>query len=110
MAQRTEVVWIDDVDGSVAETTILFALDGVPYSIDLSATNAAALRADFAKWIDNARKVRRASTGARRGAATTSAGVDDVPAIRAWAAANGIEVSPRGRIPAKVREAYLAAQ
>jgi len=110
MAQRTEVVWIDDVDGSVAETTILFSLEGVSYSIDLSASNAAALRADFGKWVDNARKVRRASAGGRRGAASGGAAVDDVPAIRAWAAANGVEVSPRGRIPAKVREAYLAAQ
>jgi len=110
MAQRTEVVWIDDVDGSVAETTILFGLEGVSYSIDLSASNAAALRADFAKWIENARKVRRSGSGTRRGATSGSASVDDVPAIRAWAAANGVEVSPRGRIPAKVREAYLAAQ
>jgi len=108
MAQRTEVVWIDDVDGSVAETTVPFALDGVSYSIDLSAGNAAALRRDFERWIEHARRVRKSSSGGRRSGASSVP--DDVSAIRAWAAANGIEVSARGRIPAKVREAYLASQ
>ncbi len=34
----------DDLDGSEADETIMFALDGAGYEIDLNAKNAAALR------------------------------------------------------------------
>lgn len=34
----------------------------------------------------------------------------DAKAVRAWAADNGIEVPPRGKLPDKVVEQYLAAQ
>ncbi|MDR1513523.1 MAG: Lsr2 family protein [Propionibacteriaceae bacterium] len=104
MARRTEVVLVDDIDGTVAENTVAFALDGVSYAVDLSAANAARLREDFAKWIKHARRTGgRKSLGRRPGA-------DDVVAIRAWAEANGMEVNARGRIPSRVRDAYLAAQ
>jgi hypothetical protein len=106
MAKRTEVVLIDDVDGSVAESTVAFALDGVSYEIDLSQGNAAALRADFDKWVEKARRV----GGRRNPARRSSAGADDIAAIRAWAKANGFPVNDRGRISAKIREAYAAAQ
>ncbi|MDR1264568.1 MAG: Lsr2 family protein [Propionibacteriaceae bacterium] len=105
MAKRTEVVLIDDIDGSLAESSIEFSLEGVTYGIDLSAQNAAELRGDFAKWIEKSRRV----SGRRRAARRASAGNSDIAAIRAWAQDNGYEVSARGRISAKVREAYLAA-
>src|SRR4051812_41204704 len=44
MAQRVEVVLIDDVDGGEAAETVAFALDGANYEIDLSEENAAKLR------------------------------------------------------------------
>ena len=37
------------------------------------------------------------------------AGGPDPKAVRAWAAENGIEVSPKGKLPASVVEQYLAA-
>ena len=40
MAQRVRVDLVDDVDGSPAEESVNFALDGVNYVIDLSAENA----------------------------------------------------------------------
>ncbi|MEO7000057.1 MAG: histone-like nucleoid-structuring protein Lsr2, partial [Terracoccus sp.] len=40
MAQRVEVVLIDDLDGGNAAETVTFALDGVTYEIDLSDKNA----------------------------------------------------------------------
>ena len=42
----------------------------------------------------------------RTAAARSSATREDTAAIRAWAGANGFEVSARGRIAASVREAY----
>ena len=54
--------------------------------------------------------------GPRRGRRSASAGADkspfngiDTAAVRAWAAANGLAVSPRGRIKDEVLEAYRAA-
>ena len=50
--------------------------------------------------------------GRRKAAAATGEpsfnGVDNA-AVRAWAAANGVTVSPRGRIKDEVIEAYRAA-
>lgn len=44
MAQEVLVSLIDDLDGSDADETIMFALDGTGYEIDLNIKNAAALR------------------------------------------------------------------
>ena len=44
MAQRVNIVLEDDLDGTDADETVTFALDGVGYEIDLSSANAATLR------------------------------------------------------------------
>ena len=44
MAQRVEVVLVDDLDGGTADETVQFALDGVSYEIDLTAANAQSMR------------------------------------------------------------------
>lgn len=107
VAKRTVVELLDDVDGTVAEATVSFGVDGVQYEIDLSAANAAKLRKDLAKWTDKARRVpgaRRAS-GRRTGAGSSYKSSD----VREWANANGYKVALRGRIPAEVQQAYDAA-
>lgn len=112
MAQKVQVILIDDVDGGEADETLTFALDGVTYEIDLNTENAAKLRDAMATWIGHARRVtgRAASGGARRGTARRQAGGgSDTAAIRAWARENGHQVSERGRISAEVMEAYAAA-
>lgn len=111
MAQKIKVLLIDDLDGSDAEETVSFAVDGVSYEIDLNEGNAAELREAFARWIGHARKAGgRRSTGRRASAATTSSSSGgDTGAIREWARANGYKVSDRGRVSAEVREAYAAA-
>lgn len=104
MAKKIVVQIIDDLDGSLASSTVGFALDGVSYEIDLSDENAAQMRADFSRWVNAARKV----TGTRRAAAKPARSGSDAAAIRAWARAKGVEVSERGRIPAEIRAQYLA--
>ena len=108
MAQKVKVLLIDDLDGSDADETISFAVDGVSYEIDLNAQHAGELREAFAKWIGHARRSggRRRTATARR---SSSAGGGDTAAIREWARENGYKVSDRGRVPADVREAYDAA-
>ena len=44
MAQKTQIILVDDIDGSEATQTVTFALDGVNYEIDLNDDHAAALR------------------------------------------------------------------
>ncbi|GAB3885896.1 histone-like nucleoid-structuring protein Lsr2 [Terrabacter terrigena] len=105
MAQRVEVVLIDDVDGGNAEETVTFALDGVTYEIDLSGKNAKKLRDDLATWTGHARRAGAAKAASRRRAAG-SAKRGDLTAVREWARANGHAVSDRGRISAEIQSAY----
>lgn len=116
MAQRTIVTLIDDLDGSEADETVQFGLDGVNYEIDLSDTNAKALRERLADHITHARRLgrtarARTSGGSRAPRAGTPATVDreQNKAIREWARQHGYTVSERGRIPAEVSQAYHQA-
>ena len=106
MARQTITKLIDDVDGSAADTTITFALDGTNFEIDLSDSNAAKLRESLAPWIAGARRVRGAGGATRRPRAARSGAASDAQAIREWARENNIEVSDRGRIKAEVVEMY----
>lgn len=114
MAQRVNIVLVDDIDGSDATQTVAFGLDGASYEIDLNDDNAAALREALAPYVGHGRKVGRGGGGgARRGggraAASSSASGASAKEIREWARDNGHAVPERGRIPADVREAYDAA-
>ena len=106
MAQKVQVLLIDDVDGAAADETVTFALDGVTYEIDLTAERAAQLRDSLATWVGHARRVGGRSTSAARPATRRRRGDSDAQAIREWAKGQGLEVSERGRISAEVREAY----
>ena len=44
MAQKVQTLFIDDIDGSDADGTVRFGLDGTDYEIDLNAEHAQALR------------------------------------------------------------------
>ena len=109
MAQKIQTLFIDDIDGSEAEGTVRFALDGAEYEIDLNANHAAALRRALARYIDAARR----STGAARrparsGRRASASGVNTTE-VREWAKAQGIEVKDRGRVPAELVARYKAA-
>jgi hypothetical protein len=65
MAERIQVELVDDIDGSPAQQTVTFALDGVTYEIDLSEQHAQALRSVLSRYIDCARSPQRPS-GARQ--------------------------------------------
>jgi Lsr2 len=116
MAQRTVIRLIDDLDDTEivdgAGETVHFALDGREYEIDLTNDHADELRAALDRYVRAARKVggrpSRARATATVGKAT--APVDYSPqAVRAWARANKIDVSPRGRIPQSVVDRFRAA-
>ena len=48
MAQKVQVLLVDDLDGGEATETVAFSLDGNSYEIDLSSENASKLRKEFA--------------------------------------------------------------
>jgi Lsr2 len=109
MAQKIQTLFIDDIDGSEAEGTVRFGLDGTDYEIDLSAAHAADLRAALAPFIAASRKVpgpaRRPGPAARKAAAV---GISTTE-IREWARIQGIEVKDRGRVPAGIVARYREA-
>ena len=108
MAQRVNIILVDDVDGGDADETVTFGLDGSTYEIDLSSQNAAKLRDAVAPYVGHARKVGgRRSSGGRRTAASGNG--PSAREIREWARANGWNLSDRGRVAAEVRQAYEAA-
>ena len=106
MARQIITVLTDDLDGSDADRTIEFGVDGVTYTIDLSEKNVAKLRKALDPYLAVATRAGR--TNGRRSAAPVSRANnrETNQAIREWAAKNGWEVSERGRIPASVVEAY----
>ncbi len=113
MAQRVHVVLVDDLDGSDADETVTFGLDGVDYEIDLNDEHAAALREAFALYVGHGRRTggrrRKGSGSASSGSAAPTSGGATPAEIRAWARENGWDVPERGRVAAEVREAYDAA-
>ena len=118
MAQRVNVVLVDDIDGNDAVETVTFALDGVEYEIDLSEQNADKLRESLGLFIGHGRRTggRRRSSGSgqsdQRSSRSRGSASSDGPSaseIREWARANGHTVPDRGRVSSEVRKAYAAA-
>lgn len=110
MAQRVQVILVDDVNGGEATETIEFALDGVSYEIDLNDENAAKLREDLAPWIGQARRSGgRRQTRRRSGGSASAARSEDLTKVREWGRENGYKVSSRGRVSQELQDAYAAA-
>jgi hypothetical protein len=95
---------VDDTDGSEAQETVSFALEGTSYEIDLSDQNAKKLCDALEPWVNKARK-----TGGRSSSGRKDNSQVDNTAVRRWAEANGIELSKRGRIPQDVVSQFRAA-
>lgn len=106
MAQKVQVLLLDDLDGGTADETVNFALDGSSYEIDLSKENASKFRDALAPYVSAARRARR---GRRSQGAPRGGGRGDTSAIREWARGKGLKVSDRGRIPADIMAKYDAA-
>ena len=108
MAQKVSVQLLDDLDGGEAAETIVFALSGQSYEIDLSEKHAGELRSALSPFIDAARR----GSGSRRSPKRTTPANDrpNPGEVRAWAAGQGIEVAARGRVPEDVVAKFQAAK
>lgn len=109
MAEVTVVQITDDITGEVIPEseaqTVAFGLDGKTYEIDLSADRAKELREVLALYVSHA----RAAKPAPRTRVTASRKAHDGPdlaEVRAWARAQGMKCSDKGRVPLNVLEAW----
>jgi len=109
VAQKVQILLVDDLDGGEATETVEFGIEGVSYQIDLSNANARKLRDVLAPYVAEARRLGSRSGRAGRSTrskAARSTGAGSAAQIREWARANGLAVPDRGRVSADVREAY----
>jgi hypothetical protein len=117
MAERVTRQVIDDIDGTDITDgggeTIEFSVRGVSYRIDLSTRNLSKFDKALTPYINAAVQVsgdqrprRRRATNSR---STKSKPGTSTSAVRAWATENGYTVSPRGRVPREVLEAFEEA-
>ena len=109
MATKVMTVFIDDLDGTAADRTVSFSIDGTDYQIDLSASNAAALREILAPYMAAGRKVTRKSRRPESPVGQAGQAVSTPSGIREWAERNGYSTSRRGRLPAEILEAHEKA-
>ncbi|WP_247041155.1 histone-like nucleoid-structuring protein Lsr2 [Arthrobacter rhizosphaerae] len=109
MATKIVTEFIDDLDGTTADRTVSFRIDGTEYDIDLSAANAAALRQLLAPYMSAGRKV--TGKGRRTISPTRLAGPSpsNPSSIREWAERNGYSTGSRGRLPFEILEAHELA-
>ncbi|QGU05754.1 histone-like nucleoid-structuring protein Lsr2 [Corynebacterium comes] len=112
MARRDITQYFDDLDNSALEdsevNSIRFSVDGSHYILDLSDENAAAFRSALEPWIAAAQPA-PTSTPQRSTTRQTSS-MKRSRAVREWARKEGLEVSDRGKIPARIMDAYDKAQ
>lgn len=110
MAQKIETVIVDDLDGSQAETTVRFGLDGTQYEIDLNTAHIEELHSAFDRYIRAGRKLGSTTRSANRSSVPRPAIDGPSPSdVREWARKQGIEVSDRGRVPSDLVAKFNAA-
>ena len=107
MAQRVQIILVDDLDGGTADQTVTFSLDGVSYEIDLTDANAAKLRDAMSIYVGHGRKI--GSAGRRAGRRPANPSGTNPAVVREWAKGQGIAVSDRGRVSADIVAKYVAA-
>jgi hypothetical protein len=114
MAQKMMVQIVDDLDGSKADESVTFGLDGVSYEIDLSKRHAKSLRNVLTPLIEHGRRVggrRRVGTHpSPAGTRSSTERRERSQAIRQWAREHNIEIAERGRLPLDVEMRYDQAQ
>jgi hypothetical protein len=109
MAQKVQTLFVDDLDGSEAEGTVRFGLDGTEYEIDLNAKNARQLRDALARYVAAGRRVRASTRQPARSGRKAQPNALNTTEVREWAKAQGIDVKDRGRVPAELVVKFKAA-
>src|SRR2546430_15241422 len=106
VAQKIQTLFIDDLDGSEAEGTVRFGLDGAEYEIDLNAEHAQALRDALARYVGAARHAGGGTRRPARGGRRARADGGDSTEGRGWGKAQSIEGEERGRGPGGLARSF----
>jgi hypothetical protein len=110
MTQKVIRIFIDDIDGSEAERTFTFAIDGIPYDIDLSSQNIKKLNKAIAGFVESARKVKPAVLAVAPARLASHQrqcrSREQVQAVREWGRQQRHSINNRGRIPASIQQAF----
>lgn len=97
-------VFVDDLTGDEASTTLSFGLDDTMYEIDLNDENARELRETLDKYVKVARqKIMDAAPSEQRNNDKTPANSKE---IRRWAKRQGYDIKGFGRIPAQIMQEW----
>jgi hypothetical protein len=108
LAQRMQMTFMDDLDGSEAAGTVRFGLAGAEYEIDLSAANAEKLGKAIEPYIAAGRKV-RGTMPRRASRASAGSGGPNPAAAPQRAKDQGIAVKDKGRVPDELVVRFRAA-
>ena len=109
MAQKIQTLFVDDLDGSEAEGTVRFGLDGTEYEIDLNAKHAQQLRDALARYVAAGRRAGASTKRLARSGRKVQPNALNTTEVREWAKAQGIDVKDRGRVPAELIVKFKAA-
>ena len=111
MAIKTITELVSDISGEPIEQgkgrSIDFSYEGVLYRVDLTNDELATFENALKPYLDAGQKI--GGQRRRTSASSTSKRDFDPAAVRAWAASQGMAISPRGRIKTEVIEKYHAA-
>lgn len=108
-AQKVEAHLEDDLDGSPAEHTVTFVLDGKDHEIDLSTASTGKLREALRPYAAAGRQATRTSGSRGTESTRSSNGEPNTAMIRAWAKDNRHPVSDPGHIQQSVTDACYVA-
>jgi len=98
---------VSDLSGKQGDDieTYTFALDGDTFEIDLTKDEYAKLDKILEPYVDGGRRLAR--TGRPYSKSTPStAGKEQIKAMKEWLSANGYDVPARGRISQVMQDAY----
>ena len=115
MGKRFIELLVSDMSGEELDAgrgeTIEFSYRAKDYTIDLTEAEAESFDAAIQPFVEAATSLGGRASSRRPSQSRSSSGMtrDELQNIRAWARANGHQVSERGRIKSEIIDAYHAA-
>lgn len=104
-----KTVFVDDLTGDEAATSVTFGLDDKMYEIDLNDENAKELRETLDRYVRVARE-KLMEQQQRNDEGRQAQSQQNSKEIRRWAKKQGYSIKNFGRIPAKVMQEWEDSQ
>lgn len=112
MAKIETIEFVDDFTGKVIDpedlNRIKFSIDGKDYLLEVSSDTAEKFYRAVEKWVACAQPASPRTRGKKY--PKRMARSRELKHVREWAAENGYDVAPTGRVPNHILDAYDEAQ